>query len=272
MKIHRLIVAAAAVMLCTPAVSFEGSGVQARYQDTVRSQSYNSPWQRIEERAKLENPTDGNSVRALVDEIIDYPHSFGEIPPVMNTIVKERLTQAEMNYKLGRGPGVEGSDIVRIVNTLADKFQLPDYARTTPHQAEVLCFGAEISMPTFMGVPSAEQGDNPARADPRKLSPAQATYLLLELVEAKLLSPEYQLPPDEWEKTQYGPLMEKLTKYKELKESGQLSKLEAKVAIISSSSQSGDLRTAVSKAISQMSLTDGLDLVDQAFAAVGIGK
>jgi hypothetical protein len=33
-----------------------------------------------------------------------------------------------------------------------------------------------------------------------------------------------------------------------------------------------DIRTAVSHAISEMSLTDGLDLVDQAFAAVGIGK
>jgi len=272
MKIERLIVAVAAVMLCTPAVSFEGGGVQARYQETVKSLPCHAPGQRIEGRAKLENPSDGNSVRALVDEILDYPHSFGEIPQVMNTIIKERLTKAEMNFKLGLSPGVEATDIVRIVNTLADKFQLPDYARTTPHQVEVLCFGAEISMPTFMGLPSAQPVDETARADSRKLSPAQATYLLLALINAKQLSPDYQLPPDEWEKTKFGPMMEKLTKYKELKESGQLSKLEAKVTLTSLSSQSTDLRTAVSHAISQMSLTDGLDLVDQAFAAVGIGK
>jgi hypothetical protein len=36
--------------------------------------------------------------------------------------------------------------------------------------------------------------------------------------------------------------------------------------------QTRDIRTAVSHAISEMSLTDGLDLVDQAFAVVGIGK
>jgi hypothetical protein len=244
--------------------------VQTRYTDTT--QSYKSPWQKIEERAKLENPSDGNSVRALVDEIFDSPHSFGEIPPVMDTIIKERLTQAEMNYKLGRGPGVEVADLVRFVNTLADKFQLPDYARTTPHQAEVLRFGAEISMPIFMGLQSTQQVDKTVPADSPKMSPAQATYLLLDIVEAKLWSPDYQLPPDEWEKTQYGPMMEKLTKYKELKESGQLSKLATKAVATLSSSQSGDLRTAVSKGISQMSLTDGLDLVDQAFEAVGIGK
>jgi hypothetical protein len=267
-----LIVALAVLTLCTAAVSFAGGGVQARYQDTVISQPFNSPWQKIEERAELENPSDGNSVRALVDEIFDYPHSFGQIPPVMDTIIKERLTQAEMNYKLGRGPGVEVADLIRFLNTLADKFQLPDYARTTPHQAEVLCFSAEISMPTFMGLASTQQVDKTVRPDSRKMSPAQATFLLLALINAKLMSPEYQLAPDEWEKTQYEPTMEKLTKYKELKESGQLPKLVTTGVLILSPSRSGDLRTAVSDAISRMSLTDGLDLVDQAFAAVGIGK
>src|ERR1700676_1755813 len=119
MSIRRLLVAVTAVMFCTPSVSFEGAGVQARYQDTVRSQPYKSPWQKIEELAKLENPSDGNSVRALVDEVFYFPHSFGEIPPEMNTIIKERLTKAEMNYKLGLGPGAEMTDIVRIVNRLA---------------------------------------------------------------------------------------------------------------------------------------------------------
>jgi hypothetical protein len=190
----------------------------------------------------------------------------------MDTIVKERLTQAEMNYKLGRGPGVEVADIVRFVNALADKFQLPDYARATPHQAEVLSFGLEISMPTFMGLASTQQVDKTVRPDSRKMSPAQATFLLLALINAKLMGPDSQLAPDEWEKTQYGPTMQKLTKYKELKESGQQSKLVTGAVLMTSSSRSEDLLTTVSSAISQMSLTDGLDLVDQAFAAVGIGK
>jgi len=273
MRIHRLIVAFAVLTLCTSAVSFAGSAAQVRYEEyTVGSQPYKSPWQKMEERAKLENPSDGNSVRALVDEIFDYPHSFGEIPPVMDIIIKERLTQAEMNYKLGRGPGVEVADLIHFVNTLADKFQLPDYARTTSHQAEVLCFSAEISMPTFMGVPSTPQVDKTVRTDSRRLSPAQATYLLLDLFNAKLFSPEYQLAPDEWEKTQYGPTMEKLTKYKELKESGQLSSGPKAGVLTFSASRSGDILSTVSRAISEMSLTDGLDLVDQAFAAVGIGK
>jgi hypothetical protein len=258
--------------LCAHAVSSQGNPVEARDQTVARPQPYRSPWQKIEERAKLENPSEGNSVRALVDEIFNYPHSFGEVPPVMDTIVKERLTQAEMKYKLGLGPGVQEDDIIHIANTLADKFQLPDYARTTLHQVQVLRFSYELSCPVFMGGQAPQQDIEKSRSNPAKLSPAQATYLLLGLVDAKMMNPNYQLPPDEWEKTQYGPMMENLIKYKELKESGQQSKPQARVVLMTEPTQTRDIRTAVSHAISEMSLTDGLDLVDQAFAAVGIGK
>jgi hypothetical protein len=275
MKINRLLVSLAAIVLCAFAVTSKGNQVVTRDQTAARPQLYMTPWQKIEERAKLENPSDGNSVRALVDEIFNYPHSFGEIPPVMDTIVKERLTQAEMKYKLGLGPGVQEDDIVHIANTLADKFQLPDYARTTLHQVEVLRFSYELSSPFFMGVPSPRQDSGTiqsSQSSPSKLSPAQATFLLLILVDAKLMLPDYQLPPDEWEKTRYGPMMEKLVKYKESEESGQQSKRVTYAVLMLSHSQGEDIRAAVSHAISQMSLTDGLDLVDQAFAAVGIGK
>ncbi|MCU1342206.1 MAG: hypothetical protein JWN92_1629 [Candidatus Acidoferrum typicum] len=277
MRTRLLLIALAAVTLWTLIGSSKANTVEAqvRVTDSVvvdRTQSYQSPWKKIDERAKLENPADGNSVRALVDEIFKYPHSLGEIPPVMDSIVKERLTQAEMNYKLGRGPGVEVNGIVRLVNKLAERFQLADSARTTAHQAEVLRFGLEMATPTFMALPSTSQVGKPVPTDSSVMSPVQATFLLLTLIDAKLLSPDYQLPPDEWEKTKYVPMMENLTKLKELKDSGRQSKPETKGVLISLSSQSEEIRTAVSHAISQMSLTDGLDLVDQAFAAVGIGK
>jgi hypothetical protein len=275
MKIKRLLVSLAAIMLFAFAATLKGNQVVARDQTVARPQVYKTPWQKIEEQAKLENPSDGNSVRALVDEIFNYPHSFGEIPPVMDTIVKERLTQAEMKYKLGLGPGVQESDIVHIANTLADKFQLPDYARTTLHQVEVLRVSYELSSPVFMGVPSPRQDSGTSQSspsNPTKLSPAQATFLLLTLVDAKLMWPDYQLPPDEWEKTRYGPMMENLVKYKELKESGQQSKLQTRGTLGTFTTPTRDIRTLVSRGISEMSLTDGLDLVDQAFAAVGIGK
>jgi hypothetical protein len=92
MKINRLLVSLAAIMLCTFNVTLSKDKVIARDQAVARPQPYRTPWQKIEELAKLENPSDGNSVRALVDEIINSPHSFGEISPVMDAILKERLT------------------------------------------------------------------------------------------------------------------------------------------------------------------------------------
>src|SRR5260370_20477562 len=146
MRTYRLLMAVAAVIVFSRPCAVNA---QVRYNDTTvvdstrtyqfTTRSYEYPLQKIDERAKLENPADGNSVRALVDEIFNS-HLLGQIPPLMDTIVKERLTQAEMNYKLGRSPGVDVKSIVRLVNVLADKFQLPDYARATPHQAEVFCF------------------------------------------------------------------------------------------------------------------------------------
>ena len=170
MKINRLLVSLAAIMLCAFTVTLNGNQVIERDQTVTRPQLYRTPWQKIEELAKLENPSDGNSVRALVDEIVNYPHTFGQIPPVMDTIVKERLTQAEMKYKLGLGPGVQENDIVHIANTLVDKFQLPDYARTTLHQVEVLRFSYELSLPVFMGVQSPQQESEASRSNPPKLS------------------------------------------------------------------------------------------------------
>jgi len=122
-----------------------------------------------------------------------------------------------------------------------------------------------------MALPSTSQAVKPVRTESRVMSPVQATSLLLTLINAKLSSPDYQLAPDAWEKTKYGPMMEEMTKHRQLKESGQLSKLEVKGVRVSSS-QSDEMQTALSRAVLQMSLTDGLDLVDQAFAAIGIGK
>lgn len=236
-----------------------------------KSQQYKSPWQKIDEVAKLENPSDGNSVQTLIDEILVFPHSFNLNLPVMREIVEQRLVQAEINYKFGRNPGIPEKSVVQIANTLADKFELPDYARVTVHQVEVLRFGMELSMPAFM-VPASSQNEQ-AGVYPgdSSLSPAQAAHILLVLIDQKMSNPDYQLTPDEWEETQYQPSMDRLLKYKELRDSGQLAKTEKRGALVTVV-HIKDLRTPISNAVAQMSLTDGLDLVNQAFGIAGIGK
>jgi hypothetical protein len=238
---------------------------------TGQSRPYKSPWNKVDEQAKLENPSDGNSVLALVDDILDFPHSFGEIPPIMREIVEQHMVQAEINYKLGRTPGIPEKSVAQILNTLADKLELPDYARVSVHQVEVIRFGMELSMPAFMGPASSQNEDTGGNSSAADLSPAQATHVLLVLIDQKMINPDYQLSPDEWEKTKYQPAMDGMIKYKELRDSGQLNKLVTH-AEVRAYTLDHDLRTQIYKAVSRMSLTDALDLVNQAFGVAGISR
>lgn len=268
MKPRRLLICLV-VLLASPSVL---SGQKVVVEQTVASSEthgYASPWEKLDAQAKLENPTDANSVRAVVDAVLDYPHFFGQIPPVMHEIVEQRLVQAEISYRLGRNPGIREESVVQIANTLADRFQLPDYAHATLHQVEVLRFGMELSVPSFMGRASLQNEDKSVSPKTSSLSPAQAAHILLVLAGAKVFEPDYQLAPDEWERTQYKPAMDRLLKYEELKKSGESARVEHHAVLVTRALDT-DLRSAIFHAVSQMSLTDGLDLVEQAFRIAGI--
>jgi len=255
-------------------LTWQIAAAQKTYTDqtyTRQTQSFRSPWQKIDDIAKLENPADGNSVSALVEAILDYPHTFSLRLPVMREIVESRLVQSEMNYRLGRNPGIKESTVVEIGNTLADKLKLPESAHITVHQVEVLRLGMELSMPSFMGNAAPEIEKVGAHPEASELSPAQATQILLVLIDQKIINPEYQLSPEEWEKTKYQPEMDRLLQYKKLKDSGELAKTKPH-AVLTAYASKDELRTQISKAVSEMSLTDGLDLVNQVFSMAGFSK
>ena len=142
----------------------------------------------------------------------------------MHEIVEDRLVQAEINYRLGRKSGIDEKTVAQIGNTLADKLKLPDYAYVSVHQVEILRLGMQMSMPSFMGEAAPKVELARAHADPSELSPAQAGQILLVLIDQKLMNPDYQVTPEEWDKTQYQPAMDALLKYKELRDSGELAK------------------------------------------------
>jgi hypothetical protein len=271
MKLCRLPISVAALTLMLPTVLFGQRVVVDTTTVSGDAQKFVTPWQKLDVQAKLENPADANSVRALVDEILDFPNSFGRIPPIMREIVEQRLMQAEISYKLGRNPGIPEINLVQIANTLADKFKLPDSARTSLHQVEVLRFGMELSSPDFMTPASTQNGNPGFSPNTADLSPAQATHILLLLITQKMISPDFQLPLEEWEKTKYQAAMDKMLKYKELRDSGQLGKTASHTEL-TAYTLNQDLRTQIYNAVSKMGLTDGLDLINQAFEIAGISK
>src|SRR5579859_7399790 len=62
----------------------------------------NSQWQHpgklIDQKASKLRADDENSVRALADEIFNYPHAFGRMPIEVENGVKQRLIQAEVAF------------------------------------------------------------------------------------------------------------------------------------------------------------------------------
>lgn len=174
---------------------------------------WNARFLRVEEKAKAAETSDPDSVRALADEIFDQPHVFGTFPDYVRGPVKERVLRAELAYREGQGKPVTHTDVVHLINTLADVLALPSYAKTSEHQLADVRFRAMRFTPSFMGLHLSEHQDGtPLRAGENmssNMSPLQACYLAMSAVDAKLNNVEYQVPPEEWEANRYDAALEK---------------------------------------------------------------
>jgi hypothetical protein len=159
-----------------------------------------NPFQKIEKSARPEDPNNSDSVRALVDAVFDYPHSFGQVPADVEESVRVKLTQAEIAYLKGSRTGVRLLDVVKLFNEVATKLNLPDFATTSPRQMRHLRMQIMLDMPTFMGKGAIRQGIINGESISGIMSPIQAFHLFLAMAEAKLIDSEYQFAPVDWEK------------------------------------------------------------------------
>ncbi len=230
-----------------------------------------TPAQRIESKARLASPDDENSIRALADEIFNHPHPFPRMPADMENFVKARLVRAEMAYLQGVGPAVQERDIVRLVNSVANKLGVPEYGKTSEHQVRVLRMGLALSSPTFMGRGMA-RGDIKVgqRVEPT-MSPLQAAHLIGRLIDQKFSNPDYQLTPAEWEKDQYANSVERWRTLRELIQSGELETSPRKTEVIlRQNPKRKEMADALSRGMSSMNWSDAWDAIDQAFATLNI--
>lgn len=93
-----------------------------------QSSQWQHPGKVIDQKASKLRADDANSVRALADEIFNYPHAFGRMPIKVESSVKERLVQAEVAFHNGKHSGVREEDVSRLVNQIGDNLELPSYA------------------------------------------------------------------------------------------------------------------------------------------------
>jgi hypothetical protein len=228
--------------------------------------------QTIEKKAALVNPDEPDSVRGLVDEVFNLPRSFPRLPAPIESMVKDRLVQAEILFRQGEKPGIEEQDIVNTLNSLVDQFGGPPYLKTTLSQLRVLRMRLAVGEPIFMGPgvasPDARIGEPISSA----MGPMQAVNLVETLIQEKITEPNFQVTPEEWEGTYLAKAKAQIAEQQaivdamraEMRKTGKTT-----MARVTARSVSTDKRREIEQTfypkISSLSLEQGLAVIDQLF-------
>ncbi|HLM03426.1 MAG TPA: hypothetical protein VK400_20400, partial [Pyrinomonadaceae bacterium] len=112
--------------------------------------------------------------------------------------LKNRVVSAEQNGYL-----VQESQVVNAINWMADEFSAPSYAKTSSLQIRATRVTLNQFMPNLFvnkdnqGNISVNRQVNSTMSD--SLPPAQATCLLLVVVQQKMLNQYFQKTPADWE-------------------------------------------------------------------------
>ena len=228
-----------------------------------------NPHHALNEKAYSVKPGDEQSIRALTDELFNFPRAFPRMPSPVEAVLKHRLVQAEIKYRQGTAPGVREGDIVAFVNHLADKLQAPAFAKTNLRQVRVLRMSLVLASPAFMGDGITRQNMHVGDSINDTMSPLQAFHLISSMFDQKLLNVEFQTTPEEWDQNHYSGSVQKLQEAQRFQQSGQPATRHVK---LQHNSSFRDLHDAVYKGIGSLSFSDSLNLIDDALSTLKIAQ
>ncbi len=258
--------------VCLPTSSLEaqtatGGGSTTKMRNAIETK------QAIEAKARDERADDESSIQALASEIRSVTHAYPRLPSEIESLIRKRLVAAEMAYLQGKGQGVREEGIVRLIDLLATKFGAPDYVRTSPQQVRVLRMGLLLETPVFMGQGLSRRDMAVGDSISPVMSPLQAAHVTATLIDQKLLNPDYQVAPEEWDAKSYKKFSTKTQTQLDLQQSGQLEALPRTARVtIRENTKRKEIQEAVSPAISSMALVDWFPFVDQALECLGDGN
>ncbi|MGH9971840.1 MAG: hypothetical protein ACREBG_29170 [Pyrinomonadaceae bacterium] len=153
--------------------------------------SINLAFRAVKESSAGRSPTTTNdAVRTLAATVLQ---DFGldDLPAEITEDARERLVTAEINYRQGQGGAIAETNVVRLIDEFATTWNLPAYARTDV--LELRRF--RVSLVPLM--PDLATRDSSQSLISSNMSPLEATYITLLLIEQKTINPEYQQTPQE---------------------------------------------------------------------------
>ena len=271
-RISRVIMSLSAVLICFCFTIASISSISAQQMNSQTKGAWVNPYTELDRAAGLiKIGDDETQTRAFAEKIFNMSRSFPRMPAAVEDVLKDRLVRAEMAFRQGRGPGIQEDNIVQFVNSLAHKLNVPGYARTSTKQVRVLRMSLILTSPSFMGQGVSWSEMKIGDSIKPVMSPLQATHLILTLMDQKLINPEYQVPPEEWERTFQQSSIERLQAFQKMQQAGSVGKQTAQ-GVFRHNPKHRELRDAVTQGISSLTLADAFGMIDDAFKTLKIDQ
>ena len=225
------------------------------------------PEKRIDEKARVLDPNEEPSVRALTDEIFNYPHVVPRMPSDLESDIKDRLVRAEVNFLSGRKSGVREEDIVLLVNTVSEKLKLPDFAKTSQKQIRALRMNMALASPIFMGRGMANGNMRIGESINPELSPLEAVHIIGVMIDQKFLDPHFQVLPQQWDQEFHGKEIERIRERQALLEANP--HVQHRIGTRDNPKRQ-ELQDALTQSTNSMNVGDAMNLIDTAFKVLRI--
>jgi len=225
------------------------------------------PGKLIDAKARAMRADDEASIRAVTDEIFNYPHVLGRLPFALEDEVKRRLVRSEVGFLQGTRPGVREEDIVELFNILSDRLKLPEFAKTSSKQVRALRMTLVLDSPFLMGGRVTDQNIKIGESINPEMSILQAVHLSAVLLNQKFLNPNFQVPPAQWDREFHDKEIERIKEAEAIRRSGQ--RVEHRLAARENTKRH-QLHEALSETGKALSLSDVTDIVEIALKALKV--
>ncbi len=223
----------------------------------------------IDLKARMMHADDESSVRAVADELFNYPHVMGRMPIPFEDALKDRLVRSEIGFLKGTRSGVCEEDVVKLFDTMASRLNLPDYVRTSKKQVRALRMSLALASPAFMGRGLADQKMNVGDSINSEMSALQAAHLAAVLLDQKFLDPNYQVPPDQWDRESHDREMQRIKERAEMLKAAP--NTEHKL-MVRSNPKRMELHQAISKSVAPLGIQESRDLVETALKLLKVDR
>lgn len=242
----------------------------------VQAQEHSQPtWQHpgklIDNTAMKLSAENEDSVRAVADEIFNYPHAFGRMPSDIESVVKEHLVQAEIAFRHGKRSGVREEDVVKLLNQMGDTLGLPSYAKTTPKQVRVIRMSLMLESPHFMAAGTVRPDMQIGQSISSEMSVLQAAHVAQVVLDQKFINPDFQVNPSEWDQEFHQKAIDKIKKAEAIRQAGQSDKLTHHT-FSRSNPKRAEMDQAFFSGVSSLASQDALSLISRAFTTLRINQ